>query len=46
MELGVTGTPTLFASKGGGRATRIARWGEFAGVQEVVDRLMSEGEGN
>ncbi len=46
MELGVTGTPTLYASKGGGRATRIARWGEFAGVQEVVDELMREGEGN
>ncbi len=46
MELGVTGTPTIFASKGGGRATRITRWGEFAGVQEVVEALMSEDEGN
>ncbi len=46
MELGVTGTPTIYVSKGGGTATRVNRWGEFAGVQEVVERLMSEGEGN
>ena len=44
MELGVTGTPTLYASKGGGRATRIARWGEFSGVQEVVEQLMGQDE--
>ena len=46
MELGVTGTPTIYVSKGGGVATRVNRWGEFAGVAEVIDRLMSEGEGN
>ena len=46
MELGVTGTPTLYVSKGGGRATRVNRWGEFAGIQEVIERLMSESEGN
>lgn len=42
IELGVSGTPTVFVSKGGGVATRVNRWGEFAGFQEVVDQLMSE----
>jgi len=42
IELGVSGTPTVFVSKGGGVATRVTRWGEFAGFQEVVDQLMSE----
>ncbi len=46
MELGVTGTPTLYVSKGGGMATRVNRWGEFAAIQEVIERLMSESEGN
>ncbi len=46
MELGVTGTPTIYVSKGGGVATRVNRWGEFAGVQEAIERLMSESEGN
>ncbi len=46
MELGVSGTPTIFASGGGGRVERVNRWGEFTGIQEVVERLMSEDEGN
>ncbi len=45
IELGVSGTPTVFISKGGGVATRVNRWGEFAGFKEVVDRLMSEDGG-
>ncbi len=46
IELGVSGTPTVFVSKGGGVATRVNRWGEFAGFQEVVDQLMSQGGGD
>ena len=47
MELGVTGTPTIFISKGNGMATRVNRWGELAGFSSIIDRLMEDsGEGN
>jgi len=46
MELGklmrVSGTPTIFVSGGGGMATRVTRWQEFAAIQEVVESLMAE----
>lgn len=46
IELGVSGTPTIFVSRGEGRVERVTRWGEFAGIQAVVERLISEDEGN
>lgn len=47
MELGVTGTPTIFVSKGNGMATRVNRWGELAGFSSIIDRLLEDsGEGN
>ncbi len=46
IELGVSGTPTLFVSKkGGGQGIRVIRWNEFAGFQEVIDRLLEEDAG-
>ena len=47
IELGVSGTPSIFVSKkGGGTAVRVIRWNEFEGVAEVVDRLLEEGAGD
>jgi protein-disulfide isomerase len=46
IELGVSGTPTIFVSKkGGGSGIRVIRWSEFAGFQEVIDRLLEEDAG-
>ena len=46
MELGVSGTPTIFVSKGEGMGIRVARWDEFEGVRSVIDRLLEEDEGD
>ena len=46
MELGVSGTPTIFVSKGGGMGIRVARWNEFEGFRSVIDRLLEEDEGD
>ncbi len=47
-ELGVTGTPTIFVSKGDGRSVRVSRWSEFEAIKSVVDRMLEEdaGDGN
>jgi protein-disulfide isomerase len=45
-ELGVSGTPTIFVSKGGGMGVRVNRWNEFAAFQEVIDRLLEEDSGD
>jgi protein-disulfide isomerase len=45
-ELGVTGTPTIFVSKGDGRSVRVSRWSEFEAIASVVDRMMAEEEGD
>jgi protein-disulfide isomerase len=47
IELGVSGTPTVFVSKkGGGSGIRVIRWNEFAGFQEVIERLLEEDAGD
>ncbi len=46
IELGVSGTPTLFVSKGGGMGVRVNRWNEFEGFQDVIDRLLEEDAGD
>lgn len=46
VELGVSGTPTLYVSGNDGRATRVARWSEFDGVREVVDAILQAQSGN
>ena len=46
VELGVNGTPTVWVSKGGGRGVIVTRWSEFAGFQEVIERLMEEDAGD
>ncbi len=46
MELGVSGTPTFFVSKGGGRGIRVARWSEFEGFRIVIDALLEEDSGD
>ena len=46
VELGVSGTPTIFVSKGGGTGVRVVRWSEFEGFQSVIDRLLEEDEGD
>ena len=45
-ELGVVGTPTIFVTAGGGTATRVNNWNEFAGIQEAIEGLISESESN
>ena len=45
MELGVSGTPTIFVSRGGGMGVRVVRWSEFEGFKEVIDRLLEEDDG-
>ena len=45
MELGVSGTPTIFVSKGGGTGVRVVRWSEFERFKSVIDRLLEEDEG-
>ena len=46
MELGVSGTPTVFVSKGGGMGIRVTRWNEFQGFQTVIERLLEEDAGD
>ena len=47
MELGVSGTPTIFVSQGGGRSIRVTRWNEFESYQTVIERMMEDtGGGN
>ncbi len=42
IELGVSGTPTIFVSKGGGMGVRVVRWNEFEAYQSVIERMMEE----
>ena len=46
IELGVSRTPTIFVSKGGGSAIRVTRWNEFEAYQSVIDRMMEEDAGD
>jgi len=48
IELGVSGTPTIFVSKGDGRSVRVARWNEFEAIKSVVERMLEQdaGDGN
>ena len=46
MELGVSGTPSMFMSQGGGRSIRVTRWSEFEAYQSVVERMLEEGAGD
>ncbi len=46
IELGVSGTPTVFVSKGGGMGIRVTRWSEFEGFQTVIERLLEEDSGD
>ena len=48
MELGVSSTPTIFVSEGGGRSIRVTRWSEFESYQTVIERMLEEdaGDGN
>jgi protein-disulfide isomerase len=41
VQLNVTGTPTIFMSRGGGMATRVARWSDVSAFQEIVDRFQA-----
>ncbi len=44
-ELGVTGTPTIFVSRGDGRSVRVTNWNDFGAIKSVVDRMVGEEEG-
>ena len=46
IELGVSGTPTVFVSKGGGMGIRVTRWSEFDAFKTVIDRLLEEDAGD
>ncbi len=46
MELGVTGTPTVFVSRGGGIGIRVSRWNEFEGFRSVIESLLEEDAGD
>ncbi len=46
IELGVSGTPTVFVSKGGGMGVRVTRWSEFDGFKTVIERLLEEDAGD
>ena len=46
IELGVSGTPTVFVSKGGGMGIRVTRWSEFDGFKAVIERLLEEDDGD
>jgi len=46
IELGVSGTPTVFVSKGGGMGVRVNRWNEVGAFETVIDRLMEEDAGD
>ena len=44
-ELGVSGTPSIFVSKGGGRSVRVTRWNDFEAHQSVIERMLEEDAG-
>ena len=44
-ELQIMGTPSILVNRGTGPAVRISRWNDFSAIQEVVDRLMMEENG-
>ncbi len=46
IELGVSGTPTVFVSRGGGMGVRVNRWNEFDAIKTVIDRLLEEDAGD
>ena len=46
IELGIMGTPSILVNKVTGPAVRVSRWNEFSAIGEVIDRLMTEGEGS
>jgi len=46
IESGIMGTPSILVNKGTGPAVRVSRWNEFSAIGEVIDRLMTEGEGS
>ena len=46
IELGVSGTPTVFLSKGGGMVVRVNRWNEFEAFKTEIERLMEEDAGD
>ena len=46
IELGVSGTPTVFVSKGGGVGVRVTRWSELDGFKAVIERLLEEDGGD
>ena len=46
IELGVSGTPTIFVSRGGGMGVRVNRWNEADAFRTVIDRLMEEESGD
>ncbi len=46
IELGVSGTPTVFVSRGGGMGVRVNRWNEFDAFKTVIDRLLEEDAGD
>ncbi len=43
-ELGISGTPTIMISRGGGMARRLQSF-DFASVQQAVEALLGEGSG-
>ncbi len=45
IELGVSGTPTIFVSKGGGVGVRVIRWNEPEAFTDIIERLMEEDAG-
>jgi predicted DsbA family dithiol-disulfide isomerase len=45
VELQIMGTPSILVNRGTGPAVRISRWNDFSAIQEVVDRLMMEENG-
>ena len=46
IELGVSGTPGMFMSSGGGRSIRVTRWSEFDAYVSVVERMLEEDAGD
>lgn len=44
MELNVTGTPTIFMSRGNSMATRVSRWNDIGAFQEIIDRFLAADE--
>ena len=46
IELGVSATPTIFVSRGGGMGVRVNRWNEVDAFKTVIDRLLEEDAGD